>query len=89
MPCAAACWSDCEVGRQWFAERPSVVFSFSFLGPVWALAVWQQRVLPVGTEQLALGPQHAFELLLPFQRFAVSRITYWSRDSWVALLCDW
>ncbi|KAF6122586.1 WD repeat domain 4 [Phyllostomus discolor] len=23
------------------------------------------------------------------KRFAASRITYWSRDSWVALLCDW
>lgn len=35
------------------------------------------------------GPWRAVKLCFSFQRFAASRITYWGRESCVALLCDW
>lgn len=33
-------------------------------------------------------PRRPPKPLLPLQRFAVSRIAYWARESCVALLCD-
>ncbi|XP_045441228.1 tRNA (guanine-N(7)-)-methyltransferase non-catalytic subunit WDR4 isoform X2 [Pipistrellus kuhlii] len=58
----------------------------------WALAPHNIESFCLGhtefVSRIFVVPDHPELLLSSSGRFAASRIAYWSRDSWVALLCD-